>query len=63
MSIRQKSDSSTPSNIIEKNLADESLKGPGTASDKYEEISEDAYKQNSVYRAISEFSSKENKAA
>ena len=46
MSIGQKADSNTPSNI-EKNLADEKLKDFETASDKYEEISEDAYKQNS----------------
>jgi hypothetical protein len=62
MSIPQKADSNTPSNI-EKNLADEKRKDFETASDKYEEISEDAYKQNSVYLAISEISSEEHKAA
>ncbi len=62
MSIRQKADSNTPANI-EKDLADEKLKDFETASDKDEEISEDAYKQNSVYWAISEISSEEHKAA
>ena len=62
MSIRQKADSNTPYNI-EKKLADEKLKDFETASDKYEEISEDAYKQNSIYWAISEISSEEHKAA
>lgn len=62
MSIRQKADRNMPYNI-EKDLADEKLKDFETASDKYEEISEDAYKQNSIYRAISEISSEEHKAA
>ena len=62
MSIRQKADSNTPYNI-ERNLADERQKDFENASDKYEEISEDAYKQNSVYRDISKISSEEHKAA
>ena len=62
MSIRQQAGSNTPPNI-EKNLADEKLNDFETASDKYEEISEDAYKQNSVYWAISKISSEKHKAA
>lgn len=62
MSIHQKKDHNRASNT-EENPANEKLKNFEKAFDKYEEISEDAYKQNSIYRAISEISSKEHKAA
>ncbi|MFT4825650.1 MAG: hypothetical protein ACJASY_003472 [Halioglobus sp.] len=62
MSIRQEANSNTPSNI-EHNLANQKLNDFETDSEHYEEISEDAYKQNSVYRAISEISSEKHKAA
>ena len=62
MIIRQKSDSNTNADE-EQGLVDSPLGEVRHSPDICEEISEDAYKQNSVYRSWTNISPEQDKAA